>query len=142
MANSVIKGLLWANVFGLTGMLLSACHVRTPEFHCKLAGSSTENMELSMSPLALSFEERRFTFVEERGNQRLYRDVSQGRDVLFDLSSMLLTEYASPKVVKPMIANQSTADLNNRQKGEQLALAFQIDAPIVKQWHCERYKML
>jgi len=95
-----------------------------------------------MSPLALSFEERRLTFVEERGNQRLYRDVSQGRDVLFDLSSMLLTEYASPKVVKPMNANQSTADLNNRQKGEQLALAFQIDGPIVKRWHCERYKML
>ncbi|MFN5808047.1 MAG: hypothetical protein ACK441_09250, partial [Burkholderiales bacterium] len=51
-------------------LFLQACHVRTPEFHCKLAASPRENMEVAMSPLALRFEDRSFSFVEERGNQR------------------------------------------------------------------------
>lgn len=127
---------------GITGLLLQACHVRTPEFHCKQIGAPTENMELSMSPLEIRFASRRFVFVEERGNQRLYRETTQGKALLFDLSSMQLSEYESLASEKRANGDPFTGKDKGRQTGAQPALVFQIQAPLAKQWACERYKML
>ncbi|NBO03239.1 MAG: hypothetical protein EBV16_03490 [Betaproteobacteria bacterium] len=142
MPSCALKALAYVFVLGLIGLHLQACHVRTPEFHCKRSGASTENMELAMSPLEVRFESRRFAFVEERGNQRLYREATHGHVLLFDLSSMQLTEYESLQAYKTSTGDSSTAKDRGMQSGVQAALAFQIDAPVVKQWTCERYKML
>lgn len=90
---------------------------------------------MAMSPVELRFEERRFDFVEARGNQRLYRDAVQARLMVFDLATMELSEFAVPKEGVPI----GTAQVGDP---EQVALKFQIATPVMKQWLCERYKML
>ena len=119
----------------LLSTLLAACHVRTPEFHCRVEARPTDNMELAMSPLELRYGEHRFNFVEARGNQRLYRDESQSRLVVFDLATMALTEYAKAQDGSSPAPAQSVHQATT-------ALHFDISMPIVKQWRCERYKML
>jgi hypothetical protein len=133
-----------SNIFGIVcaSLLLQACHVRTPEFHCKLASSPRENMEVAMSPLALRFEDRSFSFVEERGNQRLYRESSSGRLLVFDLSSMQLNEYEAAKKSNDDANDQVQRHAMQTEASRPLALSFHMATPPLKQWACERYKML
>ncbi|NCV61538.1 MAG: hypothetical protein EBW52_09150, partial [Betaproteobacteria bacterium] len=120
---------------GLLGIVLSGCHVRTPEFHCRVPDQSSDNMEIAMSPVELRFENRRFGFVEERGNQRLYRDRENGEILVFDLSSMDLIAYESPR-------DRLALESNAPSTAQQIALGFQIVTKPLKRWRCERYKML
>ena len=99
-------------------------------------------MEVAMSPLALSFEDRSFSFVEERGNQRLYRESSSGRLLVFDLSSMQLNEYEAAKKSNEAASDQVLPRSMQTEASRPLALSFHMATPPSKQWICERYKML
>ena len=95
-----------------------------------------------MSPLALRFEDRSFSFVEEGGNQRLYRESSSGRLLVFDLSSMQLNEYEAAKKSNDDANDQVQRHAMQTEASRPLALSFHMATPPLKQWACERYKML
>ena len=59
-------------------LMLSACVVRTQEFHCVLSDNPSQTFEMSMSPTSLVYLSSRLSFKEEKGAQRVYTS-SDGR---------------------------------------------------------------
>ena len=109
-------------------LFLGGCHVRTQEFHCKLEGDLKTDFEFAMSPTESRYRDEVFSFVDERGNQRLYRH-SSGRELIMDLSTMQLGEYPAPRPDPPRAV-----------AGEE-RFGFLRQTPPLRRWNCERYRV-
>lgn len=134
--------------------LVSGCHVRTHEFHCKLEADRRIDFEFAMSPTQARYLDGDFAFAAERANQRLYRH-SSGRELVFDLSAMRLAEYGPSSPSKPALAegppSPSAASTSTAPSGLAQALplqeakdeqfAFLRAHPPLRRWACERYRM-
>lgn len=79
--------------------LLSACVVRTQDFHCVLDIDPTQNFELRMTPTALSFRAVNYNFKEERGTARLYENKLLRSQVEFNPVSNKLFLTESPAMI-------------------------------------------
>lgn len=71
-------------------LFLQACVVRTQDFHCIREGSPEINFELRMSPTSLEIKEVSYSFDEERGAERIYRNKLIGQTVEFNPTSGVL----------------------------------------------------
>lgn len=134
--------------------LVSGCHVRTHEFHCKLEADRRIDFEFAMSPTQARYLDGDFAFAAERANQRLYRH-SSGRELVFDLSAMRLAEYGPSSPSKPALAegspSPSAASTPTAPSGSAQALPLQEAKdeqfgflrahPPLRRWACERYRM-
>jgi len=141
-----------ARFLTVLALLVSGCHVRTHEFHCKLETDRRTDFEFAMSPTQARYLDEVFTFAAERANQRLYRHTS-GRELVFDLSAMQLAEYGpptpstsaerplSPSVAMPSNDSLSSAQTPPWQEAKDEQFAFLRAHPPLRRWVCERYRM-
>lgn len=68
-------------------IFLSGCVVRTHDFHCIHESDSNVNFELRMSPTSLEIKEVTYSFHEENGAERIYKNKANGHHVTFNPSS-------------------------------------------------------
>lgn len=85
------RSLLTYLVLLLSTFGLSACVVRTQEFHCVMNENPEQTFEMSMTPTSLVYQSTRLSFREEKGAQRLYTDADGRLQVRFNAASGKLT---------------------------------------------------
>jgi hypothetical protein len=143
-----------ARFLTVLALLVSGCHVRTQEFHCKLEADRKTDFEFAMSPTQARYLDEVFTFTAERANQRLYRHAS-GRELVFDLSAMQLAEYGAPPPSKSTSAERplspsaalpsndpsGSAQPTPWQEAKDEQFAFLRAHPPLRRWICERYRI-
>lgn len=78
-------------VLGLA-LAASGCVVRTQDFHCILDQDTTKNFELRMTPTSLTLDATSYSFVEEKGATRVYKNKALSQEVVFDLASLKLQQ--------------------------------------------------
>lgn len=65
-------------------LLMAGCVARTQEYHCKQDINTTETFELKITPTSLTYRGRTFSFREEAGALRRYRDTDQENEIEFN----------------------------------------------------------
>jgi hypothetical protein len=68
-------------------LMLSACVVRTQEFHCVLSDNPSQTFEMSMSPTSLVYLSSRLGFTEEKGAHRIYTSTDGRLQASFNVAS-------------------------------------------------------
>jgi hypothetical protein len=71
-------------------LVVNGCVVRTQDFHCIREGSPEINFELRMSPTSLEIKAVSYSFDEERGAERIYKNKQIGQTVEFNPTSGIL----------------------------------------------------
>ena len=76
--------------FGLV-LMLNGCAVREHAFDCTNLAQRELSDELVMTPTTLKFQSKTYRFREEQGAVRIYEDVSEQKQIEFNVASGVLS---------------------------------------------------